>query len=521
MDHKQLVANLKSDRLEVEKEWEFVNRYILPQRGPLYGTDISWYYKNNRSYSDGAALYNRTLASTVYGGIFTKKFFDTRIIGDKDLSDDVKLFLNKVTDSMHDDLFKSTSKFSTTIFEVMQDITGFGNGVMYLVEDDKKEKVFSHIGVNEIYFSKNIHGEPDIVCREFEMRGMDIISEFDQVSKELERSIASDPTKKVQVLHLVMKNTKKKGKPFNSYYYEADTFHLLHEGGFYSNPYIIGAWGHNPNSNYSYGPGIAAKQEVLMFQQIRKLIIQHSQLKVSPITLLANDSAINTLNLKPGGVNYGLNTRGEQLIQQLSVTGTLQELLELRNDTNNAIQQAFFMDSLIHRTGAQIRSAQEVIQRQEEQVRLMGPHISNVYSELVNPLLERLFEMKLRNKEFGEVPEELGGAEIKFVFTSPLAKAYELDLPNAILRSLEVINPLLQANPQSLDNFKIDDTIREVSAAFGYPERLLTPTQLRDENRQAQLEQQQQMQEMQQLQEIAGTAANLQKSGIPVVEGEE
>lgn len=520
MKNKHIFDTLVSNRQSIEPEYEFVNRYILPQRGPLYGNEHNWYIRKNRSYTDDAVQYCRTLASTLFSGLFPKKFFRPAVEG-RDATDEEKLWFDSAEKKMHTELYKAKTKFGNTMFEKLQDICGFGNGVSYFIEDEDGDKVLTHIGMNEIYFSRGISGEKDIVAREFEMRGMDILKQFPNVSSDLKRQVDKDPMKKHKIVHMVIKNDKKKGKRYDSCYYEKNSFNELHKGSFYENPYLIGAWGHTPISDYSYSPAMMVKQDVLMYQQVRKALIQATQIKLRPPVMMSSDSTINSLNLTPNGINYGLNGRGEKTIQYLEISGTFQEALKLMEDTKDAIKQGFFIDSLIHKTGPQIRSAQEVVQRQEEQIRLMGPHISNLFSELINPLLERLFNMMLRNKEFDDIPESLAGEDVKFIFTSPLAKAYELDLPASVSRTFEIVGPFLQAQPQALDNFQIDDIIRSVGLPLGFPEKFLTPIEKRDESRAAAQQAQAEQQQIAQAQSVASSAAELQKSGINVVPGEE
>jgi LAS superfamily LD-carboxypeptidase LdcB len=81
---------------------------------------------------------------------------------------------------------------------------------------------------------------------------------------------------------------------------------------------------------------------------------------------------------------------------------------------------------------------------------------------------------------------------------------------------MNVIGPMVQLQPEIMDNVNGDQALRYVSKAYGLPEQMLRPfddvVQTRVE-RQEQQQQQQQMAEAQQAAEIANKAAPLMQQG--------
>ena len=71
-------------------------------------------------------------------------------------------------------------------------------------------------------------------------------------------------------------------------------------------------------------------------------------------------------------------------------------------------------------------TATEVIQRNEEKMRLLGPVLGRLQSELLKPMIDRCFAILLRNNQFAQAPEFLSGQDIEIEYVSPLAKSTKI-----------------------------------------------------------------------------------------------
>jgi hypothetical protein len=149
---------------------------------------------------------------------------------------------------------------------------------------------------------------------------------------------------------------------------------------------------------------------------------------------------------------------------------------------------------------------------------LLAPQVSRLNAEFVTPLVERVFSILQRSGSFPEAPEILDGITLDIEFVSPLAKTQRFQELMALNRAVESISVLLQYQPNILDNVAGDQTFRDALDIAGFPVRNLKPTKDRDAERQQKAEQQEQMQQAAMAMQGADTAANLQKSGINVVE---
>ena len=106
----------------------------------------------------------------------------------------------------------------------------------------------------------------------------------------------------------------------------------------------------------------------------------------------------------------------------------------------------FHVDQLVV-SANRTMTATEVIQRNEEKMRILGPVLGRLQSELLQPMILRVFNIMLRNNLFLQAPEILANQEIDIEYVSPMALAQRSQELQNLMRGLEMfaqISPLLQ-----------------------------------------------------------------------------
>ena len=90
-----------------------------------------------------------------------------------------------------------------------------------------------------------------------------------------------------------------------------------------------------------------------------------------------------------------------------------------------------------HRKGQNPATATEIQVRYEQMQKMMGATVGRIESELLKPLIDRVFGIMLRNNRFAQMPEELSGADLDVKYVGPLAKSQISADAVAIERSIE------------------------------------------------------------------------------------
>ena len=224
--------------------------------------------------------------------------------------------------------------------------------------------------------------------------------------------------------------------------------------------------------------------------------------------LVPDDGFVMPVRVTPGGLNFyrsGTRDRIEPLITaQATPLG-----LDIENQRREAIRQAFYVDQLLLRESPNM-TATEVISRNEEKMRLLGPVLGRLQRELLQPLIQRSFNLLKEQKVFAPAPEFLRENAIGIEYVSPMAKAQRQGQIDSTMRMFEILTPLAQLDPNIFDFVDMDGLVKFVAKTVGTPAAVLRGEaevqQLREQRAVVQ-QQQQELAQAQQLAETAGSAA--------------
>jgi hypothetical protein len=135
-------------------------------------------------------------------------------------------------------------------------------------------------------------------------------------------------------------------------------------------------------------------------------------------------------------------------------------------------------------------TAREVQEKHEEKLIMLGPVLERLQDELLDPLIDRTFNMALRAGILPPPPQELEGTELQVEYVSILAQAQRAVGLASIDRLLNTAVGFAQAKPGILDNIDEDAVAREYHDALGVPQRILhdekTVEQIREQKAQQQ-----------------------------------
>lgn len=288
--------------------------------------------------------------------------------------------------------------------------------------------------------------------------------------------------------------------PVASLYILHEDQHILHEGGYEEMPYVAPRWVKAAGEVYGRGPGMATLPDVKMLQEMSKTVLKAAQKIVDPPLQLEDDSLLSPVRTVPGGLNF--RRAGSEKIEPLMTGANIPIGLDMLQDVRTRIREGFFIDQLQLHQGPQM-TATEVLQRTEEKLRLLGPVLGRLQSELLGPMIERVFGMLSRRGELPELPPVLEEANYNIEYVSPLARAQRQIEANGLLRVFEIGGPLAQFDPSSMQVIKGDETVRWLGELFGVPNHLFLSRDEVEKLKQMQAEQAQQAQMLAQAQQGA------------------
>jgi hypothetical protein len=437
---------------------------------------------------------------------------------DLENDDDAKAWLEEATEVMYTAF--NRSNFQQEIFELYHDLITFGTAAMFIEEDEEDVLKFSTRHINEMYISENDKGRIDTIFRKFRLTARAAIQKFGaNVSNNIVTVHKKDPYEEIDIIHAVYprsdfdpKKQDKENMPFESVYFEAGTGDELSVSGFREFPFVVPRYLKASHEIYGRSPAMTALPDVKMLNEMSKTTIKSAQKQVDPPLLVPDDGFILPVRTVPGGLNfYRAGTRDR--IETLNIGANTPLGLNMEEQRRNSIRNAFYVNQLMMQNGPQM-TATEVIQRNEEKMRLLGPVLGRLQSELLKPLIDRAFSLILRKNLFPQAPDFLAGQDIEIEYVSPLAKAQKSTELQSIMRGIEILGSLANVAPV-FDHVNMDKLVKHLMDVVGVPQKVLKSSSEVQADRQAAQEQQaqqQQMAQMQQLAETAGAAAPMAKA---------
>jgi hypothetical protein len=407
------------------------------------------------------------------------------------------------------------SNFETEIHEMYVDLVVFGTGCMFAEMDDKSLR-FSTRHISEFFVAEDQYGIVDTVFRKYKLPARQAVQRFgiENVGKYIQRVYEKKPDEEVTLLHAVMPRkerdpTKRNNKnmPFASMYICMETKMVLLESGFQEFPYVVPRFLKATGEVMGRSPAMVALPDVKMLNLMSKTIIQAAQKQIDPPLLVPDDGFLLPVRTQPGGLNF-FRSGTRDTITPLNTGANIPIGLNMEEQRRQAIRSAFFVDQLLT-GGAPNMTATEVVQRQEERMRVIGPVLGRLMNEMLRPLIDRTFALMLRANMLSEPPEVLQGRDVDIEYVSPLARAQKSSSLNSTMKALEILLPLAQALPVA-DHINADGLVNHIMDSLGVSKKVVKPQSEVDAAREEQAAMQQEMMERQQtsqdVQDIAQVA---------------
>jgi len=504
--------SLKSYRTPWENLWQDCGEYVNPNRGDFstirYRADTARY---DKIFDTTAPLANENLASGLQGFLTSpsQRWFSLSTFDDK-LNEEyaVKEWLNLATNILYDRVFNiPDSNFNSQAHELYLDLGSFGTAVMMVQDNPGSGITFRTFHLADCYIQENDKGFVDTLYRKYKRTGRQLLERFGEaVPEKIIKISQKDPYREFEVIHAVEPSEtygeplkKPTKKAFKSCYILLEEKTLLEEGGFDEFPYMVPRWSKVAGEIYGRSPSMTSLPDIKMVNSMMKTIIKSAQKLTDPPLLVPDDGFILPVRTVPGGLNF-YRSGTQDRIEPLETKGRPDIGFDLLQNRREHIRAAFHVDwmQLPDQKNNPNMTATEVIARQEEKMRLMGPMIGRLQVEFLGPLINRVFSIMSRKKMLPDPPSIIQGEDMKIIYTSPLARAQKSSQLMTITRLFESMAPLYQAKPELLDNMNTDETFRFFHHLLDAPAKILNTEEEVEQTRQERQEQQEAMMQAEQ-----------------------
>ena len=242
------------------------------------------------------------------------------------------------------------------------------------------------------------------------------------------------------------------------------------------------------DSTSSYGRSVSmnALPDTKMLNKMCEVSIRAAQKQIDPPLMVPDDGFVLPVRTTPGSLNF-YRSGSRDRIEPMQIGANNPLGLAMEDQRREAINKAFFIDQILSQGGAQ-QTATEVLQRNEERMRLLGPVLGRLQSELLQPMISRCFGLLLRAGLLPTPPEALQGQDIDIEYVSPLAKAQKLTDLQSMLRGFEVLMQVNEIAPV-MDYLDSDRLVKYLVDITGIPAQVIRSDAQVAEIREAQAEQ--------------------------------
>lgn len=477
--------SLAAEHATLDHLWQEIAELMQPMRADFTHLRQPGEKRSQKIFDGTAGQAAENLAAGLWGLITNaaNDWFTLRAdLAEEEEAQETKLWLDEVTRRMRASFAGNGQRFYARVMELYADLVTFGTGVFYVEEDAETGRVhYSCRHLAECFVAENARDEIDTVFRRFQFTARQAVARWGEACHPaIQRALEKEPDRRFTFLHAVMPRDEaghqRRGTAamaFASQYVDVEHGQLLSDGGYHEFPYQVPRWSTGSRGIYGDSPAMLALPDVKMLNAMSKTTIIAAQKAVDPPLLAIDEIAVRGLRTHPGGIIYGgLDENGRRRYEPLQSGGNIGLGLELEEQRRDAVRQAFYF-SLLMMVQQPNQTATEVLARQEEKLRLMGPHLGRIQAEFLDPLIRRQFGIMRRGGQLPPPPQQLRERGIRIDYVSPLARAQRAGEGAAIVRALESLAPIGAIKPEIYDNIDADAAARALAQSFGAPNILL------------------------------------------------
>jgi len=544
----QLRSRLQADRAPYVPLWMDIQQILDPhlviwdmmQAGfPDFVTDLFLTSKHLQSFDD--------LVSGLQEGItpMSQTWAKFGLMDDEDpLGDDPTIwnFFHQVTMKFQSILLNTN--FYQQIPSLYRSVSRFLTGAIMMERDPVSLVRFTVYPIGSYYISNDNRGITDTFCREFRMKVKQVVEEFctdadgnvntDNLS-DTTRLIYEDPRRHeewINVIMMIMPNPEfdslkakyiSKYKKFSLNYYEYGQGiggKILREEGFDYFPVYCPRWFRQPTDSYGTdGPGAKARAPIWRLFKAIQMYLNGLQKVIEP-PMVADPQVAgvtgggyrgttpNFLTVVPGGAGPG-----KAFAPAYQIQPDLKAVQEFMLQTENEIDKLCMADifrALSNLEGKTPLTATEVLQRVQENSRVLGPIFGAFNFDWLQPMIMDLYWIMVDEKVIPPAPKGLHGKPLKVEVISRIAIALKQGDINAMDAFVQGEEALAQVKQMpGTERLNADEVSDYRLRTLNLPPKFLYSPQQVAKIRQQMNEMKAKQQAMAQAEQASKTAKNL------------
>lgn len=499
----KLRAQLDTERQPHVPKWQDLADYICPSRQRFFISDRNKGDRRNlKIYDNTATLALRTLKAGMMSGITTPSRPWFRLTTpDPDMAEwePAKDYLFRSAQALRDLFLKSNLYAKLPL--LYGDLGTFGNGAMGALEDDEDVLRCYSFPIGSYWMATDARERVDTFVRETTMTARQLVARFGErrVSTTVKNLVDNNQGEAwVEVVQVIAPNPDHdprsilpREKRFLSCWYEkgGESDKTLGEGGFDEFPIFCPRWETTGEDVWGDGPGLDALGDIKQLQAYEKKSIKGVDKTIDPPLIGPPSLQRARVSLLPGDITYA---PAEQLahggLRPIHETRFDIAPVEAKQEQNRfRIRRAFFEDLFLMMASIDRSNitATEIAERKEEKIQALGPVLEHLNDEMLDPLIDRGFNIAAKRVLLPPPPPELQGVQLRVEYISVMANAQRAIAMAQTERFLGFVAGASKFREEALDKIDIDEAVDDVAEQLGVNPRLVVPTEQAQKMRQS------------------------------------
>jgi len=488
------LAALRSVRDRWTPVWRELAAQIMPRKDPAENSSLARRTDDSAVF-DSTPAHSLELLASALGGLLTNPalpWFDLRLGHGSEADEEARTFLSTCRDRLLAIFNTEATGFQACVHELYLDLCLFGTAVLYVEPDSETLARFSVRPPGETFLAEDARGVVDTVIRTYSLTARQVSQQWGQAcSPDVQRLALEAPDSRVDLVHAVFpRQERDPASPANTHFPYACFFleraggTLLEESGYLEMPYMCPRWAKIAGEAYGRGPAHTALSDVRVLNAMSRTALMAAEKMADPPLMVPDDGFLGPVRSGPGGLSY-YRAGSQDRIEVLPIRVDLASIEAMTERRRQSIRRIFLADQLAPE--AANGTATEALIRQGEKMRILGPVLGRMQTEFLAPLIERVFNILLREGELPPWPKSLPQGGLRVAYATPVAQAQRQAEAESLNQAVRYLAPLLAGNDpfHVLDNFEPDAMARYAAELFGLPADYLRPREAVQSLRQA------------------------------------
>lgn len=480
--------SLREIRRPFESLWEDIRQHYEPSLGKAINSTLVDLTAANR---DDAKIINSSprillhrMAAGLQSGITSqaRQWFRLRT-HDAKLSEhaSIRAWLDAATESVGA-LFARSNVYPA-LDQIYMHLGAFGTSAAVVAADSEVGMHVSVADEGSYWIAENRRGRVDTLLRRIEMTVAVAVAEFGEgwmpqtVSQKIEQGRLED---RVTVWHLVCPNDGDKrfadiasDRPFASVYWLDGKVPDPEQGilairSFGFNPIIAPRW-MVAGSAYGIGCGQIGLPDAKQLQTLELDKLKLVEQEADPAVIAPDSMKDEPIYSGPGGITYypasaGVANGRPPVGRLFDTRQQLVAVLSAIEATEQRLSRTFYSDlfALMINLNMQPKTmtAREVNELSAEKVALLGPILTRLNCDMLDPLVDAGFYLASENGLLPEPPDAMRGMDLRVEYVSSLhMEQVAASRLGGLMRIAEFTGALAAMNPEAVDKFDADQAI--------------------------------------------------------------